>query len=290
MSLLPQPRHRSRRWFLKSAALAGAGAAAAAAWARWVEPRWLDLGRHTAALRPDAPAAPLRLLHLSDFHASDVVPLAFIARAVRAGVELKPDLICVTGDFISEQFADTRAYAAVLAPLAAVAPTFACLGNHDGGAWAAGHGGYADTARVREVLAGAGIALLHNESRQVTLGTRALNLVGVGDLWADELDAGAAFAALPGNSSTPTLLLAHNPDSKDVVTRQAWDLLLSGHTHGGQLRLPLVGTPFAPVRDQRFVAGLHRWEGRWLHITKGVGNLHGLRFNCRPEISLLTLT
>ena len=65
--------------------------------------------------------------------------------------------------------------------------------------------------------------------------------------------------------------------------------MLSGHTHGGQLRIPFVGTPFAPVRDRRFVQGLHRWQDRWLHITKGIGNLRGMRLNCRPEISLLTL-
>ena len=59
--------------------------------------------------------------------------------------------------------------------------------------------------------------------------------------------------------------------------------------HGGQLRLPIIGTPFAPVRDKRFVEGLHRWEERWIHITRGVGNLHGVRINCPPEVSLLTL-
>jgi predicted MPP superfamily phosphohydrolase len=66
-------------------------------------------------------------------------------------------------------------------------------------------------------------------------------------------------------------------------------LLLCGHTHGGQIRLPFVGTPFAPVRDKRFVEGLHQWDGRWMYITRGVGNLHGVRFNCPPEVSLLTL-
>ena len=65
--------------------------------------------------------------------------------------------------------------------------------------------------------------------------------------------------------------------------------MLCGHTHGGQCDLMFLGTPFAPVRDKRFVQGLHRWEDRWIHITRGVGNLHGMRFNCRPEVSLLTL-
>ena len=65
--------------------------------------------------------------------------------------------------------------------------------------------------------------------------------------------------------------------------------MLSGHTHGGQLSLPVIGTPFAPVRDKRFVHGLHSWNNRRLHITSGVGALHHMRFNCRPEVSLLEL-
>jgi uncharacterized protein len=286
----PSPKPRSRRWFLKSLGLAGVGVAGGAAYTRFVEPRWLDIGRHEVRLTKGSPAPPLRLLHLSDFHASDAVPLSFIARAIRSGLSLEPDLISVTGDFMTAKFADAASYIDVLAPLAAQAPTFACLGNHDGGSWAGSTYGYEDTAVVRGILAHAGITLLHNTHHAVRLGEHALKLVGVGDLWAGELNGDAAFAAPHGAADTPTLLLAHNPDSKDELTDRPWDLMLSGHTHGGQLRLPLIGTPFAPVQDTRFVLGLHRWENRWLHITKGVGNLHGLRFNCRPEICLLTLT
>lgn len=84
-------------------------------------------------------------------------------------------------------------------------------------------------------------------------------------------------------------MLCHNPDAKDKLRASAWDLMLCGHTHGGQLRLPGIGRPFAPVRDVRYVEGLRPWEGRLIHITRGIGNLHGLRFNCRPEINLLNL-
>ena len=99
----------------------------------------------------------------------------------------------------------------------------------------------------------------------------------------------AAFRA--ADSKVPAVLLSHNPDTKEGVASRHWELMLSGHTHGGQLRVPWLGaTPFAPVRDKRFVAGLHRWNDRWIHITKGIGNVYGMRINCPPEISFLTLT
>jgi hypothetical protein len=98
-----------------------------------------------------------------------------------------------------------------------------------------------------------------------------------------------AFAGVSRNPDRLVLLLAHNPDSKEEVANRPWDLMLSGHTHGGQLRIPAVGAPFAPVRDHRYVAGLLPWRDRWIHVTRGVGNLHGLRLNCRPEISLLSV-
>ena len=85
--------------------------------------------------------------------------------------------------------------------------------------------------------------------------------------------------------------MAHNPDTKDVLTRQSWDLMLSGHTHGSQTSVPGLREHFAPVIDKRFIAGLLRWEeqGRWIHVNRGVGNLMGFRVLCRPELSVLEL-
>ncbi len=252
---------------------------------KWWEPRWLGVGRHEVKLGAGG-GPPVRLLQLSDLHASEQVSLDFIRSAVTKGLELKPDLICLTGDFITWRYDAFRQYAEVLKPLADVAPVFACLGNHDGGRWV-GSTGYRDTSLVRELLARARVELLHNRSTVLSVRGRRFGVTGVGDLWAEELDAAAAFAgAGPG---APTILLSHNPDSKESLRAYPWDLMLCGHTHGGQCDLVFFGTPFAPVQDKRFVRGLHRWEERWIHVTKGVGNLHGMRLNCRPEVSLLTL-
>ena len=283
--MLSSPKKFSRRRFLATAGLAGLGGAS---YVHWLEPEWLEVGRHEIPLNKSQPRAPLKILQLSDLHASPVVSLDFIAQAVELGLRQQPDLICLTGDFISHTFDEFGEYARVLAPLAKSAPTFACLGNHDGGAWSVRCGGYDNTARVGTLLAESGITLLHNRATRVQLRDWNLQLVGVGDFWSGAMMPGVAFGeARPGADAV--VLLSHNPDTKTFLKPFAWDLMLCGHTHGGQVRLPFIGTPFAPVQDKTFVEGLRRWENRWIHITRGVGNLHGIRFNCRPEVSLLTL-
>ena len=284
----PAPQPPNRRRFLRRLICLGLGVSFCDA--AFIEPRWLEISRHTVPLARAPGLPPVKLLHLSDFHASWEVNLNFIAKAIRLGLEWQPDLIAVTGDFVHWRWDEIDRYARVLSALSDAAPTYACLGNHDGGDWARRSGGYADTRVVRDLLARGRVELLHNTHRQLRVAGRDLTLVGLGDWWADEMDADRAFANVPRSSASATVLLSHNPDTKTELRAWPWDLMLCGHTHGGQLQLPVLGAPFAPVRDKRYVHGLHRWEDRWLHVSKGVGNLHGLRFNCRPEICLLTLT
>jgi hypothetical protein len=251
-----------------------------------VEPTWLDVGRHDVAT--NVPGPPVKLLHLSDFHASWCVSLDYIREAIECGLRLKPDIICVTGDFITTTYSDFERYQRVLSLLPAAAPTFACLGNHDGGGWSRFHHGYRDTAHVRELVRRSGLELLHNQATVIEVQGRKIALTGLGDCYAMEADPRWAFKWL-APAGALRVVLSHNPDTKMMLEPFPWDVMLSGHTHGGQIWLPLIGAPFAPVEDKRYIAGLYRWSNRWLHITKGVGNVHGLRFNCRPEVSLLTI-
>ncbi len=235
-------------------------------------------------------ASPLKLLHLSDLHASPAVTLNYIGRAIELGLAWKPDVICLTGDFITQQFRGGEGYVRILRRLSASAPCFATLGNHDGGRWARETGGgYPDVEWITRVLRASDITLLQNTAARCRLLGRDLEFVGVGDMWAETIEPNAAFRRAAADA--PTILLSHNPDSKNEVARHPWQLMLSGHTHGGQLRVPWLGaTPFAPVQDKRFVSGLHRWNDRWIHVTKGVGSVFGVRINCPPEVSFLTLT
>jgi predicted MPP superfamily phosphohydrolase len=233
---------------------------------------------------------PIRLLHLSDLHASQFVTLEMIEHAVAQGLSQRPDVICLTGDYISYQdVPDPGAYARILRRLSAAAPTYTVLGNHDGGSWAATIGGFSDHDYVLRVLENAGITLLHNRSVAATVKGQDLWLVGAGDCWAHEMRGQQAFQGVPGQES-PVLLLSHNPDTKDFLCAHPWDLMLSGHTHGGQIIVPAYGPPFVPVKDRRYVAGLKSWGSRQIHVSRGVGNLASVRFNCRPEVSLLELS
>jgi len=276
----------SRRRFLACAGLAGCGLAGDAA---MVEPFRLEVGRQDYKSRAPIPDRPLKLLHLSDFHASWSVSLDFIKEAVALGLQLHPDLICITGDFITRKYEDFGAYGRVLEKLSEAAPTFACLGNHDGGFWAERHGGYTTPVPVLEMLAASRIEALRNRSVNLRLKGRDLCLTGIVDLWSENLNLRAAFAPSGTVGKPLRIVLAHNPDAKDILRDQTWDLMLSGHTHGGQVVLPLLGAPWAPVRDKNFLAGMYSWEGRSIHITRGVGNVRGVRFNCPPEVSLITI-
>jgi predicted MPP superfamily phosphohydrolase len=280
----------TRRRFLLTALGGGAAAASCGVYARWFESQHIQLSERTVAIGREPADQPLRLLHLSDLHASREIPLEYIARAIALAVAQKPDVICVTGDFVTRREEIPAGYADVLRALPASAPTFATLGNHDGGSWTGLYGGASTSTAVRTVLADAGIPCLRNRAIDLTLRGRRLQLVGLGDLWCGECSPQNAFAPPQSSERHTRVVLSHNPDSKSLLLPHDWDLLLSGHTHGGQIGIPFLARRFAPVQDKRFISGLHRWENRWLHVSKGVGCLLGVRFNCRPEISLLTLT
>jgi uncharacterized protein len=280
----------TRRRFLIGLASAGTAAATAAIYTRFGEPHWLEISHFKVPLSAGNGSVPaVRIVHLSDFHASPVVSLDFIEEAVTLALAQHPDVIALTGDFFTNRVRDIVRFATILRRLASVAPTFACLGNHDGGPWTQAAGGNSTIDEALTLLRDAGIPCLHNDARAITVRDRSFQFIGVGDLWSAMCDPATAFARAPARGAATRILLNHNPDAKQLLRPFDWDIVLCGHTHGGQLRLPIIGTPFAPVRDRRFVQGLHRWENRWLYVTRGIGNLHGLRFNCRPEISVLEI-
>ncbi len=258
-------------------------------YAKLVEPRWLKTSAISLALLPETvDVDELMIVHLSDLHHSDAVSLRYLKRSLQSAIQVQPDLIVLTGDYITTRIDDPR-YLAILKLLPGAAPTFACPGNHDGGAWARAMAGYATTGPIQSLLEEAGIHYLENDWTLIKVKGVAIAIGGMGDVWARRCEPEAMVKPYNGARADVKILLSHNPDSKDRLGALNWELMLCGHTHGGQFRLPMLGAPFAPIKDKAFLVGLCRAGNRWIHITAGLGNVHGLRFNCRPEISVIRL-
>jgi predicted MPP superfamily phosphohydrolase len=297
----------SRRKFITGAGALFGASLAAAGYARFIEPRWLSLdwrdifiiGKAALASgggdkKNAAPASGatrrFRALHISDIHESDLVPVSFIEKGFAAGLASEPEVVFLTGDFITDALYNPRAYRRALKTLAASAPAFACLGNHDGGwRWAK----YRDSRVMSDFLGDAGITVLNDETATLSLGGGTIAVRGLSDLWVGERNGAlaqniaAAFAADAANADA-RIVLGHNPDLKDAVAGFDWDILLAGHTHGGQVRYPpFFNTPHGSVRDRRFLRGLHEWQGRQLYVNQGLGNIYGVRFACRPQVAIL---
>jgi len=284
------PHRSTRRAFLATMAAGGVGLTAAA-YARYAEPDWFDVTE--VALDPAKFPAPsgLRILHLSDLHLGPHVSLAQIERAIELGLALKPDLVALTGDYVTGRLRAAEAYAAVLRRLADAAPTFACLGNHDAIVSTSPVGEVARTAAVVGLLREARIEVLLNQSREVAVRGGRLRVSGLGDLWTGQNHPARCLAPMrgPGREPLAHLLLNHNPDARVATMAYHWDLMLCGHTHGGQVGLPGVAEWLAPVSDTSHIEGLRERAGRLVHISRGVGSLYGVRFLCRPQVSLLVV-
>lgn len=227
----------------------------------------------------------LRVAVLSDLHAG-APHLGAAKRREIVGLTnaARPDLVVLLGDYVvgrefGGRFVEPEVIARELAELRAPLGVVAVLGNHD--CWF-------DGPRVRRALEGAGVRVLENDAvaREVQ-GTR-LWVAGLSDLWTEGVDIGAALRPVPPGE--PVLLLTHNPDVfSDVPERVT--LTLAGHTHGGQVRLPVFGTPVVPSRyGGRYAAGLVVEDGKRLFVTSGLGtSIVPVRFGVPPEIALLIL-
>lgn len=257
--------------------------------ARWVltaarihgEARSISVTRSEIAL-PGLPAAfdGLTVAFLSDLHCGDQTTRAFLERVVDETNRLKPDLILLGGDYVTEGTDYIRPVGKILSRLRAPLGTYGVLGNHDF---------YADATGVRTALKRAGVVAVDNGGRWLTRGDSRLRIAGVGDLWEDVPDLGAALAGTGPNDTV--ILLSHNPDYAMEITDPRVGLVLSGHTHGGQIQLPRVGALITNSRyGRRLAAGLTRIRSFHLYVSRGLGTVMlPFRYNCPPEITFLTL-
>ncbi len=278
----------NRRKFFKAALATGSvGAFAGLAYGHDVEPHELSVERvHITLKRLPQQFEGFTLALLSDFHYGNyVVPV--LASAIKQANEAAPDLALLAGDYVTSHEDGTKRLATdadtcaqVLAQLRPRFGVLAILGNHD----------YAPRpALVIESLKHHGIQLLRNNAFPVETNNARLWIGGTDDVIKSRPDLDAAFKGAPQNEAK--ILLAHEPDFADDVSRKNLvDLQLSGHSHGGQVRLPLVGAPVLPPLGEKYSMGLYRLNGMQLYTTRGLGMISPkVRFNCPPELTLLTL-
>jgi predicted MPP superfamily phosphohydrolase len=263
-----------------SVALTGA---ALLAYAAWVEPRWLQLRRTRIRIEKlPAPLERLRIGLLTDLHADDSASVALAARAAGMLVAARPDLIALTGDFVTEGAPHFERVIAALGRLHAPLGVYAVPGNHDHAAGVRRLHGALDRAP--------NITDLTNRAKILEIAGARLCIAGI-----DDLNEGEPRLALPPPSARDlTILLAHTPDHAERLRHADAhvDLVLSGHTHGGQVRLPGLPAPMnSAVRSDLYEDGLQQRPWTRVYTSRGVGTVHlPFRFFARPEVTVLELT
>ncbi len=285
----------TRRQFLRRAFWSGASLGlGASGYVTLIEPHRVQIN-HIPVPLPGLPRTldGLTVAHLTDLHRSTLVSRRYLENCVATVNRLAPDLVVFTGDYLTHarseraQFAYgdadpselARECAECMGKVRARHGAFATLGNHD-------H--WFDAKVVAGHIERAGIPVLRNQNVTATVRGMPLPVVGLGDLWTEGVNFHKAFAGL---GDGPALVLMHNPDAFEHWPRQSPDLVLAGHTHGGQVNLPLVGPPIVPSRyGQKYAQGLFRRGQAVMYVNRGLGVLWpGVRFNCRPEIAVFHL-
>lgn len=226
------------------------------------------------------------LAQLSDFHYGSFTSAEFVRCVVERALQLSPDLIALTGDTQTER-RDVEAVARLLAPLGEWSRrerggvgVLAVLGNHDRFDGSDAH--------VKDALRRAGIGVLSNEHVALERDGEKLYVAGVADPWSQRADMDLTLHGIPQGSCA--ILLAHVPDYLPAASRYPVALMLSGHNHGGQIKLPLIGHVLVSSRyNRRYAEGFHKLNDTLMHVSKGLGGYPPIRWGARPEITRIVL-
>jgi predicted MPP superfamily phosphohydrolase len=265
----------TRRSLLKVLGVASLGAATGS-----VSYGYLYERHHLDITHVDVPVSGLpealegfRIALVTDTHFSSTVRAAHIEHAVRATLDARPDLIVLGGDYVT--WGDRRyvgGSADLLAPLAAPHGVFAVLGNHD------------DDRDMPAALVANGVTVLKDQRTRLVVRGETLELAGI-RYWTRRVE---RIARVLNGAQGTTILLAHDPTRLREAAELDVPLVLSGHTHGGQIVLPGIGA----VAARRFpvVAGLARRKNTTIYVSRGIGTVYvPMRLNCPPELAVLTL-
>lgn len=282
-------RRFTRRQFLMAGSAASVTVTAGVgAWALWGAPHDVEIVRVSMPLN-DLPTSLVgkTIVQISDLHVGPMVSIDYLKDCCELVSALEPDIVVITGDFVT--YDRPSRIDEVTAMLSDMSPgklaTVGVTGNHDFGDSRSGFSNRRVADLLTDKLNGIGIRVLRNSATEVG----GLRLLGVDDLWGPTHELGETLAS--GDAGQPSVMLCHNPDFVDQPgwgNYRGW--ILSGHTHGGQVRLPFCGPPILPVRNRQYAAGKILLSGnRTLYVNRGLGYLRKVRFNVRPEITVFEL-
>ncbi|HFK5571092.1 metallophosphoesterase [Elizabethkingia meningoseptica] len=251
-----------------------------------IEPFWVEfVERKLPVKNLPGELTGKTLMQISDMHVGNHFDWNFLIKVFQEAKAFHPDFVVYTGDYVSweseQQYTQLRKVMQYV--VTGKLGTFGILGNHDYGKnWSERH----IAANICDILESSGITMLNNTQQE----THGLNLIGFEDFWSPNFNPLQVMKEY--DPAKANLVLCHNPDVCDLDVwngYQGW--ILSGHTHGGQCRIPGVITPVLPVRNKRYTSGeIDLQDGRMLYINRAIGHSRQIRFMVRPEITLFTLT
>jgi len=276
----------NRRKFIKKSVLATLGLGFATGIYSWqIEPFWVEFVKRKMSIPYlSENLIGKTIMQFSDLHIGDRFDYRFIIDSFQKASEFNPDFVVYTGDFVNYETPKQFDQLEEVLPYFTKGKlgTFGVLGNHDYGKnWAENE----VAEKIISQLDFAGIKILRNE--KVKCGD--LNFIGIDDYWATNFDGEKAMKTY--HSEEANLVLCHNPDVCDLDIWNNYNgWILSGHTHGGQVKAPFLPPFVLPVKNKKYAAGeIDLNDGRMLYINRALGNLHQIRFNVRPEITIFTL-
>jgi uncharacterized protein len=245
-----------------------------------IEPSWIEI-KQVAVTLPhlDRAFENYKIVQMTDIHADRWMTPDRLSKIVQLVNQQQPDLVTLTGDYVTraaERYAPTLT---VLNQLNSPDGAIAVLGNHDQ---------WTNPQVLVETLSRSGIQVLRNQVQAIVRGDATLQVAGVGDVLAGDANLPQVMAQMPPTGTG--IMLAHEPDFADrTAATQRFALQLSGHSHGGQVYIPFVKR-IVPKLAKNYPAGLYQVDDLWQYTSRGLG-MAGLRirFNCRPEITVLTL-
>lgn len=221
-----------------------------------------------------------RIVQISDIHLYPLTRLEIVQQAVEISNQLNADLLVLTGDYVWHEVEAIYDLAPVLANLNARHGVYAALGNHD--LWT-------DANIILRAFENIRLPVFVNQGIPITQGKSQLYLAGLDDGWSGQPNLNAALDGAPDNA--PVILLYHEPDLADQVSLdKRVSLQLAGHSHGGQIRFPIMGAPLLPYLAWKYDQGLYRVRDLWVYTNRGLGVTNiPIRYNCPPEITEITL-